>query len=47
MKTKEEARAIVNGLKALYPDGICSLQYQKIMNCCSPSACPPSVPMPE
>ena len=29
MKTKEEARAIVNGLKALYPDGICSLQYQK------------------
>ena len=29
MKTKEEARAIVNGLKELYPDGICSLQYQK------------------
>ena len=29
MKTPEEVRAIVDGLKGSYPDGICSLQYQK------------------
>ncbi len=29
MKTPEEVRAIVDGLKESYPDGICSLQYQK------------------
>lgn len=28
-KTPEEVRAIVEELKALYPDGICSLEYQK------------------
>lgn len=29
MKTDSDVRAIVEALKALYPDGICSLQYQK------------------
>ena len=29
MKTPEEVRAIVDGSKESYPDGICSLQYQK------------------
>lgn len=29
MKTKQMVWNIVNKLKALYPDGICSLQYQK------------------
>lgn len=29
MKTESDVRAIVEALKALYPDGICSLQYQK------------------
>ena len=29
MKTASDVRAIVEALKALYPDGICSLQYQK------------------
>lgn len=29
MKTKEEVVSIVEALKALYPDGICSLEYQK------------------
>lgn len=28
-KTPEEIRAIVEDLKVLYPDGICSLEYQK------------------
>lgn len=28
-KTPEEVRAIVEELKVLYPDGICSLEYQK------------------
>ena len=28
-KTPEDIRAIVEELKALYPDGICSLEYQK------------------
>ena len=28
-KTNEQVRAIVEALKALYPDGICSLEYQK------------------
>ena len=28
-KTPEEIRASVEELKALYPDGICSLEYQK------------------
>lgn len=28
-KTTEDIRAIVEELKALYPDGICSLEYQK------------------
>ena len=29
MKTPEEVRSIVEGLKGSYPDGICSLRYQK------------------
>ena len=29
MKTESDVRAIVEALKALYPDGICSLQYEK------------------
>ena len=29
MKKKADVRAIVDGLKETYPDGICSLQYQK------------------
>ena len=29
MKTPQDVRAIVQALKDLYPDGICSLQYQK------------------
>ena len=29
MKSTQDVWAIVNGLKGLYPDGICSLQYQK------------------
>ena len=29
MKSTQDVWAIVNGLKDLYPDGICSLQYQK------------------
>jgi endonuclease-3 len=29
MKQPEEVRAIVDGLKAEYPEGICSLQYEK------------------
>lgn len=29
MKSMQDVWAIVNGLKELYPDGICSLQYQK------------------
>ena len=29
MKTNEEVWSIVNALKALYPDGICSLDYEK------------------
>ena len=29
MKTKTDVRAIVEALKALYPDGICSLEYEK------------------
>ena len=29
MKTPQDVRAIVQALKELYPDGICSLQYQK------------------
>lgn len=29
MKTKKQVRAMVDGLKTLYPDGICSLQYEK------------------
>ena len=29
MKTKEAVRSIVDALKALYPDGICSLNYEK------------------
>ena len=29
MKTPQQVRAMVYGLKQLYPDGICSLQYKK------------------
>ena len=29
MKTNEAVRSIVDALKALYPDGICSLNYEK------------------
>lgn len=29
MKTKSDVRAIVDALKALYPDGVCSLNYPK------------------
>lgn len=29
MKTPQQVRAMVDGLKQLYPDGICSLQYKK------------------
>lgn len=29
MKTKKQVQAMVDGLKVLYPDGICSLQYEK------------------
>ncbi len=29
MKTKKQVQAMVDGLKELYPDGICSLQYEK------------------
>ena len=29
MKTSEQVRAIVEELKVLYPDGICSLEYEK------------------
>lgn len=29
MKSQEEVRAIVEALRELYPDGICSLQYEK------------------
>ncbi len=29
MKTKKQVQAMVDGLKQLYPDGICSLQYEK------------------
>ena len=29
MKSKQDVIAIVEALKALYPDGICSLEYQK------------------
>ncbi len=29
MKSQEEVRAIVEALKELYPDGICSLEYEK------------------
>ena len=29
MKTPQQVQAMVDGLKALYPDGICSLQYEK------------------
>ncbi|OUN25199.1 endonuclease III [Pseudoflavonifractor sp. An85] len=29
MKTKKQVQAMVDGLKKLYPDGICSLQYEK------------------
>lgn len=29
MKTEPDVRAIVEALKGLYPDGICSLQYEK------------------
>ncbi len=29
MKTKKEVRAIVEELKKLYPEGVCSLEYQK------------------
>lgn len=29
MKSESDVRAIVEALKALYPDGICSLQYEK------------------
>lgn len=29
MKTKKQAQAMVDGLKELYPDSICSLQYEK------------------
>ena len=36
MKTNEAVRSIVDALKALYPDGICSLNYERTMSCCSP-----------
>lgn len=29
MKTPQQVQAMVDGLKTLYPDGICSLQYEK------------------
>ena len=29
MKTNEEVWSIVNALKALYPDSLCSLEYEK------------------
>lgn len=29
MKTPQQVQAMVDGLKTLYPDGICSLQYKK------------------
>ena len=29
MKTPQQVWAMVDGLKQLYPDGICSLQYEK------------------
>lgn len=29
MKTKKQVQTMVDGLKELYPDGICSLQYEK------------------
>ena len=29
MKSNQDVWAIVNGLKDLYPDGICSLDYRK------------------
>lgn len=29
MKSQQEVRAIVDALKELYPDGICSLDYEK------------------
>ena len=29
MKTNEEVWSIVNELKALYPDSLCSLEYEK------------------
>lgn len=44
MKSKAAVRRIVEALKTLYPDAMCSLQYQKIMNCFSPCGSPPSAP---
>ena len=54
MKTNEEVWSIVNELKALYPDSLCSLEYEKdyeppwnmrrTMSCCSPCVWRPSAP---
>ena len=45
MKTNEEVWSIVNALKELYPDSLCSLEYEKdFMSCCSPCVWRPSAP---
>lgn len=42
---KEKVIAIVNALKELYPDGICSLQYEKDYELLFSVRLSPSAPM--
>ena len=42
MKNSKDIHAIVQALKDLYPDGICSLQYKRTMSCSLPPASPPN-----
>ena len=44
MKRKSTVLRIIDHLKTLYPDALCSLQYEKDYELLLPCACPPNAP---
>ena len=46
MRYKASTLRIIEKLKELYPEGLCSLQYEKDYELLSPCGCPPSAPTP-
>ena len=47
MRYKASTLRIIEKLKELYPEGLCSLQYREgLRAACSLCGCPPSAPTP-